>query len=85
MKRAALHLSPELEIRSAHVPPGGAFSQLREQMESSIMVRLTLDGRAGTAAGRRGLAYSPDPAVRKAAYVAELAAIPRRRSPWRPV
>ncbi|MGI6316881.1 MAG: M3 family oligoendopeptidase [Christensenellales bacterium] len=82
MKRAALHLLPpelEIPVLRMQLTGGEAFSQLREQMESSIIVRLTLDGeeRELPLPAARGLAYSPDPAVRKAAYVAELAAYPQ--------
>lgn len=51
---------------------GGAFSQLRDKLDSTHMV--SYRGQELPLAAVRGMAYDPDPAVRKEAYEAEIAA-----------
>ncbi len=48
-----------------------AFSTLRDQLDATLMV--DLDGKQFPLSAVRAMAYDPDPAVRKAAYEAELA------------
>ena len=74
MKENAAHLIPEdLEpwILEMKLSGGNAFSQLRDKLDSTLLVdyreeKLPL-------AAVRGKAYNPDPAVRKDAYDAEIA------------
>ena len=74
MKEKAAHLiPPEIEpwILDMQLSGGNAFSQLRDKLDSTLVVdyrdeKLPL-------AGVRGKAYDPDPAVRKDAYEAEIA------------
>lgn len=74
MKENAKHLIPEeIEpwILDMQLSGGAAFSQLRDKLDSTLVVdyrdeKLPL-------AGVRGKAYDPDPAVRKDAYEAEIA------------
>ena len=48
-----------------------AFSKMRDRLMGSHTVEL--DGKSLPLPAVRGMAYDPDPAVRKAAYEAELA------------
>ena len=74
MKEKAAHLiPPEIEpwILQMQLSGGRAFSQLRDKLDSTLVVdyrdeHLPLSG-------VRGLAYDADPAVRKDAYEAEIA------------
>ena len=74
MKENAKHLIPEaIEpwILDMQLSGGAAFSQLRDKLDSTLVVdyrdeKLPL-------ASVRGKAYDPDPAVRKDAYEAEIA------------
>ena len=75
MRESAKHLIPdEIEpwILQMQLSGGSAFSQLRDKLDSTVVVdyrdeKLPL-------AGVRGKAYDPDPAVRRDAYDAEIAA-----------
>lgn len=60
-----------------------AFEQLRDTLDATHLITLTVDGREQTLplSAVRGLAYSSDAATRKAAYEAELAAYPRMELP----
>ena len=82
MKEEASHLiAPEIEpwILQMQLSGGDAFSQLREKLDSTLVVdyrdeKLPL-------AGVRGKAYDPDPAVRKDAYEAEIASYAKMELP----
>jgi pepF/M3 family oligoendopeptidase len=55
---------------------GAAWAKLHDDVTARLEVPITLRGEAKTMpmSGIRGLAHDPDPAVRRAAYAAELAA-----------
>lgn len=75
IKKAAKHLlSDDVEemISSMNMSGGAAWSQLQSYLTSTVKV--DYDGGQVTLSEIRNLAYSPDAAVRKAAYEAELAA-----------
>jgi len=82
MKQQAEHLiPPEIEpwILDMQLSGGNAFSQLRDKLDSTLVVdyrdeKLPL-------AGVRGKAYDPDPAVRKDAYDAEIASYAKMELP----
>ena len=82
MKKQAEHLiPPEIEpwILQMQLSGGEAFSQLRDKLDSTLVVdyrdeKLPL-------AGVRGKAYDPDPAVRKDAYEAEIASYAKMELP----
>ena len=82
MKEQAAHLiPPEIEpwILQMQLSGGEAFSQLRDKLDSTLVVdyrdeKLPL-------AGVRGKAYDPDPAVRKDAYEAEIASYAKMELP----
>ena len=82
MKEQAEHLiPPEIEpwILEMQLSGGEAFSQLRDKLDSTLVVdyrdeHLPL-------AGVRGKAYDPDPAVRKDAYDAEIASYAKMELP----
>ena len=82
MKEHAAHLiPPEIEpwILDMQLSGGEAFSQLRDKLDSTLVVdyrdeKLPL-------AGVRGKAYDPDPAVRKDAYEAEIASYAKMELP----
>ena len=82
MKEQAEHLiPPEIEpwILEMQLSGGDAFSQLRDKLDSTLVVdyrdeHLPL-------AGVRGKAYDPDPAVRKDAYDAEIASYAKMELP----
>ena len=82
MKEQAAHLiPPEIEpwILKMQLSGGEAFSQLRDKLDSTLVVdyrdeKLPL-------AGVRGKAYDPDPAVRKDAYDAEIASYAKMELP----
>ncbi len=75
VKQAAKHLlSDDVEemISSMNMSGGAAWSQLQSYLTSTVKV--DYDGGQVTLSEIRNLAYSPDAAVRKAAYEAEIAA-----------
>ena len=82
MKEKSRHLiPPEIEpwILEMQLSGGEAFSQLRDKLDSTLVVdyrdeKLPL-------AGVRGKAYDPDPAVRKDAYEAEIASYAKMELP----
>ncbi len=82
MKEQSMHLiAPEIEpwILQMQLSGGEAFSQLRDKLDSTLVVdyrdeKLPL-------AGVRGKAYDPDPAVRKDAYEAEIASYAKMELP----
>ena len=82
MKEKYAHLlPPEIEpwILQMQLSGGEAFSQLRDKLDSTLVVdyrdeKLPL-------AGVRGKAYDPDPSVRKDAYKAEIASYAKMELP----
>ncbi len=58
---------------------GNAFSQLRDRLDSNHMV--SYRGKELPLAAVRGMAYDPDPAVRKDAYEAEIASYKKMELP----
>ena len=85
-RRDARHvIDPALEpvVLKMQMTGGTAWSQLRDQLDANHAVEYTLDGETRTMplSAVRGLAYSPDADVRKAAYEAELAAYPKMEIP----
>ena len=58
---------------------GDAFSKLRDRLIGTHTV--DLNGKAQPLPAVRGMAYDPDPAVRKAAYEAELASYRKIETP----
>ncbi|MDO4866519.1 MAG: M3 family oligoendopeptidase [Clostridia bacterium] len=86
LQRNARHvIDPALEpvVLKMQMTGGSAWEQLRDQLDSNHTVEYTLDEETRTLplSAVRGLAYSPDAAVRKAAYEAELAAYPKMEIP----
>ena len=82
MKEEAKHLLPpaaEPWMLEMQLSGGNAFSQLRDKLDSTLSVDYR-DEHLPLAAVR-GKAYDPDPAVRKDAYEAELAAYPKMDLP----
>ncbi len=82
MKDDAAHLLPpaaEPWILELQLSGGNAFSQLRDKLDSTLSVDFR-DERLPLSAVR-GKAYDPDPAVRRDAYEAELAAYPKMDLP----
>ena len=74
MARQSAHMLPaEMEkwMLRMSLDGGDAFSKLRDRLIGTHTV--DLDGKAQPLPAVRGMAYDPDPAVRKAAYEAELA------------
>lgn len=82
MRDSCKHLIPEavqpwiLEMRRSG---GSAFSQLRDKLDATLAVDYR--GKQIPLSAVRGLAYDPDPAVRREAYEAELAAYPKMDVP----
>lgn len=73
MKDNAAHLLPadmEKWMLRMQLDGGDAFSKLRDRLMGTLTV--DLDGKSLPLPAVRGMAYDPDPAVRKAAYEAEL-------------
>lgn len=73
MAELAAHMMPEsIEkwMLRASLDGGQAFSKLRDRLMGTHTVEL--DGKTLPLPAVRGMAYDPDPAVRKAAYEAEL-------------
>ena len=86
LKRDAAHvIDPALEpvVLKMQLTGGSAWEQLRDQLDGNHRVEYTLDEETQVLplSAVRGLAYSADPAVRKAAYEAELAAYPKLEIP----
>ncbi len=82
LKDDAKHLLPsaaEPWMLEMQLSGGNAFSQLRDKLDSTLSVDFR-DEHLPLAAVR-GKAYDPDPAVRKDAYEAELAAYPKMDLP----
>ena len=82
MKQDAAHLLPpaaEPWMLEMQLSGGNAFSQLRDKLDSTLSVDFR--GEPLPLAAVRGKAYDPDPAVRKDAYDAELAAYPKMDLP----
>ena len=82
MQDSAKHLLPpaaEPWMLEMQLSGGNAFSQLRDKLDSTLSVDYR-DEHLPLAA-IRGKAYDPDPAVRKDAYEAELAAYPKMDLP----
>lgn len=81
MKKMAAHLLPEaLEptVRKLQITGGYAWENLRNMLDGTMLVAMTENGETvrRPLSAVRGLAYDADPAARKAAYEAELAAYP---------
>ena len=77
-KREAEHMLPEnLEkwMLRMSLSGGDAFQKLRDQLMGTLTVER--NGQNLPLPAVRGMAYDPDPAVRKSAYEAELAAYPK--------
>ncbi len=78
-------IDPALEetVLKLRLTGSSAWSQLRGTLESTVMVDYEDNGEMKQLplAAARNLAYSPDPAVRKRAYEAELAAYPKIEIP----
>lgn len=78
-------IDPALEetVLKLRLTGSSAWSQLRGTLESTVMVDYEDNGEKKQLplAAARNLAYSPDPAVRKRAYEAELAAYPKIEIP----
>ena len=73
-KEDAAHLpDPAIEewLLKMSLSGGSAFSNLRDKLDATLTV--DLDGKQLPLSAVRAMAYDPDPAVRKAAYEAELA------------
>ena len=85
-KQNAAHvIDPALEptVLKMQMTGGNAWEQLRDQLDANHMVEIELDGEKKSLplSAVRGMANSPDAAVRKAAYEAELAAYPKLEVP----
>ena len=78
-------IDPALEetVLKLRITGSSAWSQMRGTLESTLMVDYEENGEVKQLplAAARNLAYSPDPAVRKRAYEAELAAYPKIEIP----
>ena len=86
LQRSAAHvIDPALEpvVLKMQLTGGSAWSQLWDQLDGNHTVEYTIDGKTQTLplSAVRGLAYSSDAAVRKAAYEAEIAAYPKLEIP----
>ena len=86
LKDSAAHvIDPALEptVLKLQTTGGSAWEQLRDQLDSNLMIPFEQDGKAQTLplSAIRGLAYSADADVRRRAYEAELAAYPRIEIP----
>ena len=82
MARQSAHMLPadmEKWMRRMSLDGGDAFSKLRDRLIGTHTV--DLDGKAQPLPAVRGMAYDPDPAVRKAAYEAELASYRKIETP----
>ena len=86
LKRDAAHvIDPALEpvVLKMQLTGGSAWEQLRDQLDGNHKVPYTIDGETTVLplSAVRGLAYSPNTKVRRAAYEAELAAYPQMEIP----
>ncbi len=86
LRREAAHvIDPALEpvVLRLQLTGGRAWEQLRDQLDGNHTVTYTLNGETASLplSAVRGMAYSPDADVRRAAYEAELAAYPRMAIP----
>ncbi len=86
LKENARHvIDPALEptVLRMQMTGGSAWEQLRDQLDGTHMVDITLDGEAKSLplSAVRSMAYSADAAVRRTAYEAELAAYPKLEIP----
>lgn len=86
MKNHAAHtIDPVLEptVLKMQMTGGKAWEQLRDQLDSNLMIPFEKDGKVESLplSAIRGLAYSADADVRKRAYEAEIAAYPRIEIP----
>ena len=86
MKKHAAHtIDPVLEptVLKMQMTGGKAWEQLRDQLDSNLMIPFEKDGKVESLplSAIRGLAYSADADVRKRAYEAEIAAYPRIEIP----
>lgn len=82
MARQSAHMLPaELEkwMLRMSLDGGDAFSKLRDRLIGTHTV--DLNGKAQPLPAVRGMAYDPDPVVRKAAYEAELASYRKIETP----
>ena len=85
-RRSAAHvIDPALEptVLRMQMTGGSAWEQLRNQLDGNHMVDVTIDDETQSLplSAVRGMANSPDAAVRVAAYEAELAAYPKMEIP----
>ncbi|MGI6173725.1 MAG: M3 family oligoendopeptidase [Christensenellales bacterium] len=80
-ERAAHSIAPELEpwILEMQLTGGTAWSQLRDQLDATLMV--DVNGEKMPLSAARNFAYSADAKTRKDAYKAELAAYPKVMQP----
>ena len=81
-KASCSHLIPEAVepwILDMQLSGSSAFSQLRDQLDATLEV--DYHGEKLPLSAVRGLAYDPDPAVRKEAYEAELASYKKMELP----
>jgi len=77
-RREAAHMLPESMEKwmlRMSLSGGDAFQKLRDQLMDTLTVEM--DGKALPLPAVRGMAYDADPAVRRRAYEAELAAYPK--------
>ena len=86
MKRDAAHvIDPALEgvVLKMQLTGGSAWEQLQTQLDGNHTVEYTLDGETRTLplSAVRGMAFSADADVRRAAYEAELASYPKVEIP----
>ncbi len=86
MKNHSAHtIDPALEptVLKMQMTGGKAWEQLRDQLDSNLMIPFEKDGKVESLplSAIRGLAYSADADVRKRAYEAEIAAYPRIEIP----
>ncbi len=85
-RQNAVHvIDPALEptVLRMQMTGGNAWEQLRDQLDANHMVDIEIDGERKSLplSAVRGMANSPDAAVRKAAYEAEIAAYPKIEIP----
>lgn len=82
MRESAAHLpAPEIEewLLNMSLTGAEAFSQLRDKLDATLLVDYR--GEQLPLSAVRGKAEDPDPAVRRDAYLAELAAYPKMEVP----
>ena len=86
MQKSAAHtIDPALEptVLKMQLTGGHAWEQLRDQLDSNLMIPFETDGKTENLplSAIRGLAYSADADTRRRAYEAEIAAYPRIEIP----